>query len=143
MPYSASVIVVSYNGGSEAVSNLRILSEQVGGSGWELLVVDNCSTDGSPDLMGREVPAARLVREPENRGYASAVNRGLEEASGDVLIVLNADVAPRLGALVALADAVDANRHYALLGGVLMDGSGKPSPNAARMLPRPGDSVSY
>lgn len=139
MPYSASVIVVSYNGGSEAVSNLRALSEQVGDSGWELLVVDNCSTDGSPDLVSREVPAARLVREPENRGYASAVNRGLEEASGDVLIVLNADVAPRPGALAVLADAVDANRHYALLGGVLMDGGGKASPNTARMLPRPGE----
>ena len=139
MPTSTSVIVVNYNGGRAAAENLRGVSEQLAGTAWELVVVDNCSTDGSPDLMGSEVPAARLVHESENCGYASAVNRGLEEASGDVLIVLNADVAPRPGALAALADAVDANRHYALLGGVLVDGSGRPSPNTARALPRPGD----
>ncbi|MFH1864618.1 MAG: glycosyltransferase [Candidatus Eisenbacteria bacterium] len=139
MPTSVSVIVVNYNGGLDAVENLRALSGQLEGTGWELVVVDNRSTDGSPDLMTREAPAARLFCEPENRGYASAVNRGLEEASGDVLVVLNADVVPRPGALAILADAVDANRHYAFLGGVLMDGRGKPSPNTARMLPRPAE----
>lgn len=137
MSTSASIVVVNYNGGNAAVSNLRALSEQTAGAGWELVVVDNCSTDGSPDLVSGEVPAARLVCEPTNLGYAAAVNRGLKEATGDVMVVLNADVVPRAGALSALVAAVDANRHYALLGGVLIGASGARSANTARALPTP------
>jgi glycosyltransferase involved in cell wall biosynthesis/GT2 family glycosyltransferase len=135
MPARTSVIVVNYNGGPDAAANLRRVSELLGG-GWELVVVDNCSTDGSPDLMAREVPSARVILEPANRGYAAAVNRGLAEAEGDVLVVLNADVTPRPGALAAIADAVGANRQYALLGGVLILPDGTRSSNVARMLPR-------
>ena len=47
MRTEASVIVVNYNGGPAAASNLRKLSEELTGGGWELVVVDNCSTDGS------------------------------------------------------------------------------------------------
>ncbi|MCK4510541.1 glycosyltransferase, partial [bacterium] len=139
MPTSASIIVVNYNGGPGVVENLRALSRQANGPAWELIVVDNCSTDGSPDLITAGGTEARVVREPENRGYASAVNRGLREASGDVIVVLNADIVPRPGALTVLVDAVAANRRFALLGGVLVDSRGRLSPNTARMLPRPAD----
>jgi len=139
MPISASIVVVNYNGGPGVVENLRTLSRQATGPAWELIVVDNCSTDGSPDLITAGATGARVVCEPENRGYASAVNRGLREASGDVIVVLNADIVPRPEALTVLVDAVAANRQFALLGGVLVDSEGRPSPNTVRMFPRPAD----
>ncbi len=139
MPTSVSIVVVNYNGGPGVVENLRAVSAQAATPGWELIVVDSCSTDGSRDRITDAGLATRLVRESVNRGYASAVNRGLREASGDVVVVMNADVVPRPGALEVLAGAVDANRRVALVGGVLLDGEGRPSPNTARAFPRPMD----
>ncbi len=139
MPTSVSIVVVNYNGGPGVVENLRAVSAQAATPGWELIVVDSCSTDGSRDRIADAGLATRLVRESVNRGYASAVNRGLREASGDVVVVMNADVVPRPGALEVLAGAVDANRRVALVGGVLLDGEGRPSPNTARAFPRPMD----
>ncbi|MFH1688996.1 MAG: glycosyltransferase [Candidatus Eisenbacteria bacterium] len=139
MSTSASIVVVNYNGGRAAVENLRALSGQITDSAWELIVVDNCSTDGSPDLIAAGNIAARVVCEPENRGYASAVNRGLREASGDIIVVLNADVVPRPGALTVFVNAIARNRQFTLLGGALVDREGRPSQNTARMLPRPAD----
>ncbi|MBN2564106.1 MAG: glycosyltransferase [Candidatus Eisenbacteria bacterium] len=139
MPIRTSLIVVNFDGGREAVDNLALLSESEIGDGVELLIVDNCSTDGSADLIEAEVPAARVIRRPCNAGYASAVNQGLAEAVGDILIILNADVRPRPGALGELADAVASDREVAIVGGVTTDARGVRSPNVARMLPNPLD----
>ena len=139
MPGRASIIVVNYNGGRGAVDNLKSLAAHIDGRGWELVVVDNCSTDGSPDAMVRECPSATVVREPANRGYASAVNRGLMETSRDVRVILNADVAPRPGALEELVDSIEENREYTLIGGVLLDGRGRLLGNTARTLPSVAD----
>ena len=56
----------------------------------EVIVIDNGSTDGSGDLASEQ--GARVVRFPENRGFCMAVNRGMREASGDHVAILNADV---------------------------------------------------
>ncbi|MCK4510692.1 glycosyltransferase, partial [bacterium] len=87
---NASLVMVNYNGGARAAENARVLASQAAEEGMEFIVIDNSSSDGSDGLIRTAVPAARLVRELENRGYAAAVNRGLEEASGEVVIVLNA-----------------------------------------------------
>ncbi|MCK4679845.1 glycosyltransferase family 2 protein, partial [bacterium] len=135
---NASVVMVNYNGGERAAENARILASQAADESMEFMVIDNSSSDGSDGLIRAAVPVARLVRELENRGYAAAVNRGLEEASGEVVIVLNADVVPRPGALRNLAAAA-LGGEFAILGGVLVDPSGRRSSNTARLLPRPID----
>ncbi len=135
---NASLVMINYNGGARAAENARILASQAADESMEFMVIDNSSSDGSDGLIRAAVPVARLVRELENRGYAAAVNRGLEEASGEVVIVLNADVVPRPGALRNLAAAA-LGGEFAILGGVLVDPSGRRSSNTARLLPRPID----
>jgi len=131
-----SVVIVNYNGGESAAKNAAAVSELAGAEGMELVVVDNCSTDGSDRAIEAASTGARVVREPSNRGYAAAVNRGLEESSGDVVVVLNADVVPEPGALGRLASAAG---RYAIVGGTVVDAGGSPSPNSARELPRLSD----
>jgi GT2 family glycosyltransferase len=59
---------------------------------YEVLVVDNGSRDGTPDLVAETCPAATVIRSPTNEGYGRACNRGAEAARGELLVFLNPDV---------------------------------------------------
>ncbi len=61
---------------------------------WELLLVDDCSTDGSPLIMERYAASdkrIRVIRQTKNQGAAAARNRGLQEAAGRYIAFLDAD----------------------------------------------------
>jgi N-acetylglucosaminyl-diphospho-decaprenol L-rhamnosyltransferase len=79
-----SVVVVTYN----AMPYLERCLQSVGGQ--EVVVVDHGSTDGTVAFVRTRFPHA-LVIEQDNRGLAAGWNRGMREASGDWLLILNAD----------------------------------------------------
>src|SRR5436305_12505065 len=56
----------------------------------EVLAIDNGSTDGAPDLARDR--GARVIAMGRNAGFAAAVNRGIREARGEWLAILNSDV---------------------------------------------------
>jgi len=58
---------------------------------YEVLVVDNASTDGSVEYVAREFPQVRIIRNETNLGYAGANNVGFKHAAGDYIAVLNPD----------------------------------------------------
>jgi GT2 family glycosyltransferase len=71
----------------------------------ELIVVDNGSTDGTREFfaaLAERDARVRVIRNDENRGFAPALNQGLAESSGDVLVLLNNDVVVPPGALARL-----------------------------------------
>ncbi|MDY7093945.1 MAG: glycosyltransferase family 2 protein [Acidobacteriota bacterium] len=67
---------------------------------FELLIVDNGSREGLPEGRGRVVSGSEGGS--RNRGFAGGVNRGLEEARGEIVLILNPDAEPEKGALEAL-----------------------------------------
>ena len=73
----------------------------------EVIVVDNGSTDGSPERIERELPQVRVFRSPGNLGYP-AINQVVEDLTGvDAVLVLNPDAVVEPGAVRALATALD------------------------------------
>jgi GT2 family glycosyltransferase len=60
---------------------------------FEIIVSDDASTDGSVGLVSQKYPEARVIRAPRNRGFAAAANAGVRATRGDLIFLLNNDVA--------------------------------------------------
>lgn len=102
---SISAIVPVWNGREFLARLLDSLDAQTRPAA-ELLAIDNGSTDGAPELARSR--GARVIPLGRNAGFAAAVNRGIREARGDWLAVLNSDVelTPDYFAILSGADAL-------------------------------------
>jgi len=85
-----SVVVLNHNGGTLVQNCLRSLFE-TRFSSFDVTVVDNASTDASPDVIAERFPAARIVRLPRNLGYSAANNIGIRSTTGQYVALLNSD----------------------------------------------------
>ncbi|MGB9776071.1 MAG: glycosyltransferase family 2 protein [Anaerolineae bacterium] len=101
----ASVIIPVWNGREYLPACLDALLAQ-DYLDFEVIVVDNASTDGSADLVAEKYPQVRLIRNAQNLGYAGGCNAGLKVARGDVLVLLNQDTVVQRGWLCTLVEAL-------------------------------------
>ncbi len=102
-----SVIVLNWNGRELLEACLRSLAEQDFGD-YELIVVDNGSSDGSRDLIARDYPQARLITNSENAGFCRANNQAMAQATGELVVLLNNDAEVMRDFLSRVAAAADA-----------------------------------
>jgi GT2 family glycosyltransferase len=101
-----SVVVLTWNGIHYLAPCLESLLAQ-DGADLEIIVVDNGSTDGTPDLMAERYPGVRLIRNERNLGFAAGNNIGLRAAAGDLMVLLNVDTEVHPGWLAALVAAFE------------------------------------
>ena len=90
MILSIDVVVPTYNGWELTRSCLEHLGHQT--RQHNVIVVDNASTDGTPQRLRAAFPEARLVELDANRGFSTACNRGVKAGRADVVVLLNNDV---------------------------------------------------
>jgi hypothetical protein len=88
-----SVVVVNWNTREILRACLESLRRHLGALEHEVIVVDNASHDGSPDMVERDFPEVRLLRNSENLGFGRANNLGMAAARGQYLLLLNSDAA--------------------------------------------------
>ena len=87
-----SFLIVSYNSCDVTLACVKhILSSVPPGTEFEIIVVDNNSSDETVAILTKEVPCVRIVVNPNNRGYGSAHNIGVAHANGEILFLLNSD----------------------------------------------------
>jgi GT2 family glycosyltransferase len=101
----ASIIVPNWNGAHHLPTCLDSLCSQ-SYPDFEVIVVDNGSTDSSLELLERDYPEVRVVALPENRGFAGGVNAGIREALGEIVAVFNNDAEADPRWLEELAEAL-------------------------------------
>ncbi len=125
-----SVIVVSFNTCGLTLRCIENFYDEAVAAGWEVVVVDNGSADGTALAVAGRFPAVRLVRAEKNLGYAGGCNLGLRAARGTVLILLNGDVLARAEVLRALARTLRENPDIGALAPGLRTTAGGPQPFA-------------
>ena len=103
-----SIIVVNLNGKGLLPMCLESLQAQTY-THFEVILVDNGSTDGSGDLVRQRYPWVKLVTLPDNVGFASGNNIGFEHASGAYIVTLNNDTKVDRNWLQELVWAADSN----------------------------------
>ena len=118
-PASVSVVVPAYNAAATLGEQLEALAAQRYDGDWEVVVVDNGSTDGTADLACRyagRFPAFSVVDGGPRRGHSVPRNAGAQAARGELLAYCDADDIVAPGWLAAMAEAAS---HYDLVGGWL------------------------
>jgi N-acetylglucosaminyl-diphospho-decaprenol L-rhamnosyltransferase len=91
-----SILIVAWNSREELSRTLPLLLPELD-DGDELIVVDNDSDDGTPEVVAALAPSGRVVQTGRNAGFAGACNEGGLAANGDLLVILNPDAAPLPG----------------------------------------------
>jgi len=132
----ASLIMLSFNTREllrKSLSSLLTISAQTDA---EIIVVDNASHDGSADMVAADFPQVRLIRAPQNLGFAGGNNLGREAARGEFLVLVNSDAFIESGALQTGLERMRKNRQVGLAGALLLGRDQCPEPSA-RQFPSP------
>lgn len=116
------IVLVSWNDRDHLARCLRSLA----GADAGLVVVDNASRDGSPDMVAREFPRVTLVRCAENTGFAGGVNRGVAASRSPFVLLLNTDTEIPPPAVERLVRTLAAHEDAGAVAGLLVDATNRP-----------------
>lgn len=97
MAKKISVIIPNFNGHNLLLENLPKVLETC--KKCEIIIVDDKSTDNSVQEIKTKFPRVKILENKKNSGFAFSVNRGIKNAKGDLVLLLNSDVSPRKGFL--------------------------------------------
>ncbi|HTX88207.1 MAG TPA: glycosyltransferase family 2 protein [Bacteroidales bacterium] len=103
-----SIITVNYNHAAvtcELLESLRGITYP----NTEVIVVDNGSPDEDPSVIGERFPEVRLIRSPENTGFAGGNNLGIRQARGTYILFLNNDTEVAPGFLEPLVNKLESD----------------------------------
>ena len=127
-----AVVIVNWNTRLFLLDALEALPAALDGLSAEVWVVDNASTDGSAEAVRAAHPAAQLILNRANRGYAAAVNQGIAASRGPYVLVSNADARPLPGAVRRLVAFADLHPRVAVVGPELLGPDGQYQASATR-----------
>ncbi len=86
-----TIVIVNYNSAKHIIGTLQSVN-RLNYRDFNVIVVDNNSTDNSPDIIEKHFPHTRLIRLKENMGSAAARNAGITESNTDLVLLLDDDI---------------------------------------------------
>ena len=109
-----SIVIVTHNQLAythACVESIRHVTDEP----YELIFVDNASTDGTPEYL-KTIPGVTVVRNETNRGFPAAVNQGIAAARGEQILLLNNDTVVTTGWLRRMLGALHCDSAVGLVG---------------------------
>lgn len=119
-----SVVIVTHNEAQLVRGCLASLLPQLAPDD-EIIVVDNGSSDGTPEVVEQAAPTARVVRRNDNLGYMAACNAAGALARGELLVLLNPDTVVTPGFTEAIALPLRESRGWAAWQALLTQAGGR------------------
>lgn len=107
-----SVIILAWNGEKLIEKNLDTLLAGLNTEKYEIIVVDNGSTDKTSEILKKYENRIKLIKNKENLGFAAGNNIGIKEAQGEYILLLNQDVECVDGAVGKLLNFLENNPGY-------------------------------
>ncbi len=124
MSLDLSVIILNWNTCALLEQSLHSLRRPQEGITFEVLVVDNASSDNSREMVREKFPEMRLHTNPRNIGFGSGNNTGAKIAHGRYLLFLNSDTVVEENALAKMVHYGDENPNIGILGPKLLNEDG-------------------
>jgi len=122
---TVSIIIVNWNARDYLMQCLASLSGDVCRYPMEIIVVDNASTDGSPECVTRQYPWVNLIRNAENMGFAKANNIGVSVSTGKYLCFVNSDVTVLPGCINSLVEYCEEHPEAGMVGPRIIGSNGQ------------------
>lgn len=132
-----SIIIVNYNVCQFLEQALRSLYKSLHNISAEVFVVDNCSVDGSVEMVRKKFPKTNLIVNENNVGFSSANNQAIKESNAEYILLLNPDTVVEEDTIQKCIDFMDAHPNGGGLGVKMVDGKGVFLPESKRSLPTP------
>jgi GT2 family glycosyltransferase len=111
-----SVVIVNYNTRDLLALCLASLQDHAPAVPYEIIVVDNASSDESSRMIQEDFPSVKCLASDTNLGFAAGHNRGVAQASGRVLLLLNPDTRVEEGVLDTLLAFLREHQDVGVLG---------------------------
>lgn len=129
-----SVIVVSYNTKNYTLAAIQSVYDQTE-IDFELIVIDNASSDGSARAISDRFPSVQLICLDQNVGFAKANNIGVKKSSGQFVLLLNPDTIVLEKAIDKIVDFAKDNSDYGVYGGSTFFADGSRNPTSGWGIP--------
>jgi GT2 family glycosyltransferase len=120
-----SISIVSFNTCEILRKCLEAVENQISDLQYEVIVVDNASSDGSQEMVQRCFPLVRLIPNTENQGFARANNQAIRQSQGDYIMLLNSDAFVMEGAVEGLLDVMNSSPDIGIAGADLVYPDGR------------------
>jgi GT2 family glycosyltransferase len=130
-----SIIIVNWNSAAYTVEAVESVTATTGHLDYEVLVVDNASTDDSREILEHHLPRTTIIRSPANLGFARGNNLGARQARGRVLLFLNPDTCVLDGSIEALLGAIASSPAIGVVGARLLNRNGTLQTSCVQSLP--------
>ena len=119
-----SFIIVNWNTRDLLQDCLNSIIKTVEALKYEVIVVDNASTDGSAGILAEKYPQVRIIANRENRGFGAANNQGFAVMKGKYALLMNTDAVLTNGAAHKLWDFAESTPDAAIVCGQLLNADG-------------------
>lgn len=139
-PVVLSVIIPSYNARDLLADCLSSIYQNPPSVGYELIVVDDASSDGTSEMVRARFPEVRLLRNEVNQHYARSNNRAIELARGRYIHLLNNDTIVLPHALDGMLAFLEARDDAGAVGCRLLNADGTVQ-WSVKTLPNPGSAL--
>jgi GT2 family glycosyltransferase len=116
VPIEVSIIIINYNTFAITCDCLKSVIESIKGVSYEIILVDNCSTEKLHTDFVEMFPQIKLIASDRNLGYSKGNNLGIENAKGEYILLLNNDTILKNDAVSIAKKFLDSNSNVAVAG---------------------------